>query len=159
MSTLIVFSSKYGYTESCVNILSKEIKDEVTVINLKNTQNINLSKYNKIIIGGPIYMGKIQKEVKEFCLNNLEELKNKKIGLFICEMQKEKIINNQILENFPPELINIALITSHFGGELYYDKMNFFDKIIAKLFEKYLSNKSYILKDNIIHFAKAMNSV
>ena len=159
MSTLIVFSSKYGYTESCVNILSKEIKDEVTVINLKNTQNINLSKYNKIIIGGPIYMGKIQKEVKEFCLNNLEELKNKKIGLFICGMQKEKIINNQILENFPPELINIALITSHFGGDLYYDKMNFFDKIIAKLFEKSYSNKSYILNDNIIYFAEAMNSV
>ena len=63
MSTLIVYASKYGCTEKCVKLMSKKLNDKVDLINLKNINDIDLSKYDKVIIGGSIYIGRIQKEV------------------------------------------------------------------------------------------------
>lgn len=159
MNTLIVFASKYGCTEKCTELLSKELKDNSDIINLKNSKDIDISKYDKVIIGGSIYIGKIQKEVTEFCSKNLEKLKEKKIGLFICGMQEGDLINTEIVQNFPQELIEMAVVKKHFGGEFNFDKMNFFEKLIVKVISKTSSNKSNILNDNIHSFAKTINSI
>ena len=159
MNTLIVFSSKHGCTEKCADFLAKELKDKPDIVNLKNYKDVNLSLYHKVIIGGSIYMGKVQKEVSEFCLKNLEELKEKNIGLFICGMQEGDSINTEINQNFPKELIEMATVIKHFGGEFNFSKMNFFEKLIVKIIAKTSSNKSNILNDNINSFAKTMNSI
>ena len=104
-------------------------------------------------------MGKIQKEVSEFCSKNLEELKEKNIGLFICGMQEGDSINTEINQNFPKELIEMATVIKYFGGEFNFSKMNFFEKLIVKIIAKTSSNKSNILNDNINSFAKTMNSI
>lgn len=159
LKTLIVYSSKYGCTEKCADFLSKELKDKPDIINLKNCKDINLSLYNKVIIGGSIYMGKIQKEVSDFCSKNLEVLKEKQIGLFNL-MECGRWFNyTEINQNFPKELIEIATVIKHFGGEFDFSKMGFFEKLIVKIVAKASSNKSNILKDNITNFAKIMNSI
>ena len=91
MNTLLVYSSKYGCTEKCAKTLSKELKDKVDLINLKNAEDIDVLKYDNVIIGGSIYIGRIQKEVVEFCSKNLGILKEKRIGLFICGMQEGEV--------------------------------------------------------------------
>lgn len=159
MNTLIVFSTKHGCTEKCVKILYKELKDNVDLVNLNTSKDTNISKYDKVIIGGSIYIGRIQKEVREFCSKYLEELKEKKIGLFICGMQEGDSINTEINQNFPKELIEMATVIKHFGGEFDFSKMNFFEKLIVKIVAKTSSNKSNILNDNINSFAKTMNSI
>lgn len=160
MNTLIVFSSKYGCTEKCANLLSKELKDKVDVVNLKTKNDISISQYDKVIIGGSIYIGRIQKEVTTFCSKNLEKLKERKIGLFICAgMKEEDQINKKISEVFPSELIDIAVVKKHLGGEYIFDKMNFFERFIVKKIAKVSSNQSNILNDNIHKFAKTMNSI
>lgn len=95
MNTLIVYSSKYGCTEQCAKILSEELKGEADLINLKNVKDINISKYDTVIIGGSIYIGKIQKEVAGFCAKNLDILKEKKLDyLFVvCRKKKRSKVN------------------------------------------------------------------
>lgn len=159
MNALIAYSSKYGCTKKCVDLLHKELNGNVEIINLQISKNIDLSKYDKIIIGGSIYMGMIQKEVKEFCNNNLEILKEKQTGLFICGMQEGESITTEINENFPKELLEASLIKEHFGGEFTFSKMKFFEKMIVKMISKTSSDKSNILKDNINKFALKMNSI
>ncbi len=159
MNTLIVYASKYGCTEKCVELLSKELIGKVDMINLKKVRDIDISKYEKIIIGGSIYIGKIQKEVIEFCSKNLDKLKEKRIGLFICGMQEGETINTEISQNFNPELINIADAKEHFGGEFIFDKMNCLEKFIVKKVSKITSNKSNILENNIHKFAQVMNNI
>lgn len=157
MKTLIAYSGKYGCTKKCAELLKKELKDEVDIIDLKITKDIDINKYDKIIIGGSIYAGRIRKEVKNFCLKNLEKLKEKKIALFICSMQEGEAINNQILQNFPKDLLDISVITQSFGGEFIFSKMNFFERFIVKKISKVSTDKSNILIDNIIKFAKTIN--
>ncbi|MEW8957153.1 flavodoxin domain-containing protein, partial [Clostridium sp.] len=86
MKTLIVYASKHGCAEKCALRLSEKLKESTDIFNIKDKKNIDFDNYNKIIIGGSIYIGNIQKEVKRFCLDNIEILKNKKIGFYICSM-------------------------------------------------------------------------
>jgi menaquinone-dependent protoporphyrinogen oxidase len=159
MNTLIVYASKYGCTEKCSELLLKELIGKADIINLKKVSNIDISKYDKIIIGGSIYIGKIQKEVTEFCSKNLDKLKEKRIGLFICGLQEADMIKAEFDLNFNSELIEIAEAKECFGGEFIFEKMNFLEKLIVKKVSKVTSNKSNILNDNIYKLAQAMNAI
>ncbi len=156
MNTLIVYASKYGCTEKCARLIKEELNDQIDLINLKNVKDINLSNYDKVIIGGSIYIGKIQKEVTEFCSKHLDKLSDKRIGLFICGMVEGEAINTELNANFPPELLKIAEVKEYIGGEFLLDKMSFIDKMIVKKISKVTSNKSNILVDKIHEFAQLM---
>lgn len=159
MNTLVVYASKYGCAEKCAKMVANKLKDNVDLINLKDTKNVDFSKYDKVIIGGSIYIGKIQKEVTEFCSKYLDVLKNKSIGLFICGMQEDAAIEAEINTNFPQELLKIAQAKEHLGGEFIFEKMNFFEKMIVKKVSKITSNKSNVLEDNISKLVQLMNSI
>lgn len=159
MNTLIVYASKYGCTEKCVELLSKELTGNVDIVNLKKAKDINLSNYEKIIIGGSIYVGRIQKEVTQFCLNNLNLMKEKRIGLFICCMQEGDSLNTELEQNFNTELLKVAVAKESFGGEFNIDKMNFMEKFIVKKIANVTSNKSNILESNIHKLAQTMNAI
>ncbi|MDU3352327.1 MAG: flavodoxin domain-containing protein, partial [Clostridium sp.] len=60
MNTIIIYSSKYGCTKDCANILKNKLSDNVTIVDINNNNNnnkIELSKFDKIIIGSSIYVG------------------------------------------------------------------------------------------------------
>lgn len=168
METVIIYATKYGCTEKYAKSLSEQIKGKVELLNIKNNKEIDLTKYEKIIIGGSIYMGRIQKEVKELCVKNIDELKDKKLGFFICCMQKEEIAVKQLNESFPEELLINAIDKKIFTGELKISKMGFFDRLITKMvaksdnddFPKVDKDKdvSFINEEKVSVFAKAMNN-
>lgn len=149
MNTLIAYGTKYGCAEKCAMELSKELNHKVDLVNLKNRNKIDLSKYDNVIIGGSAYVGKIQKEVTDFINNNINELINKEIGLFICGMQEGEAMEKEIADNFPTELIKKAKSVKNFGGEFTIKKMNFMEKTIVKKIAKITSDKSDIHHDNI----------
>lgn len=159
MSILIAYSSKHGCSEKCAVILKEQLHGKVDLINLKEKNDLELNKYNKVILGGSIYVGKIQKEISEFCDKYLDDLKQKKIGLFICGMQDDETVQKQLNENFPKELLEIAEVKSYFGGEFIFNKLNFMEKLIVKKVVKIQSDKSNILEDNIFKFAEEINAI
>ena len=158
MNTLIAYGTKYGCAEKCAIELSKELNDKVDLVNLKDRNKIDLSKYDNVIIGGSAYIGKIQKEVTDFITNNINELMKKEIGLFVCGMQEGEAMEKEIADNFPAELIKKAKSVKNFGGEFAIKKMNFMEKTIVKKIAKITSDKSDIHHDNIKKLALELNN-
>ncbi|MBN4050974.1 MAG: flavodoxin [Alkaliphilus sp.] len=167
MNTIIIYATKYGSTEKCASILAKNLDGSVDIHNLKMNNDIDLSKYDKVIIGSSIYIGQIRKEVKEFCENNLNELKNKKTGFYICCMHEGAEALSQIDNNFPKELLSNAIAKEHFGGEFSFDKMNFIEKFTVKMVSKKDDKKkpidgkkniSNLSEGRIKKFAQLMNN-
>jgi menaquinone-dependent protoporphyrinogen oxidase len=161
MNILIVYDTKYGFTEKCSETLRNRLEGNVDSINLRNKDMTDLSKYEMIIIGGPIYGGRISKRVRLFCSNNKKVLANKRIGLFVsCSIAGDEAVKQ--LENaFPKELYNIAIAKECFGGEINIDKAKFFDKLIIKMVSKSDNNSMRndgILFDNIEKFANNLNN-
>jgi menaquinone-dependent protoporphyrinogen oxidase len=155
MNVLIVYASKYGCTEKCARLIAKELNNQADLIDLTKEKDFDISGYDNVIIGGPVYMGKIKKEVSVFCSDNLNELREKRIGLFICGMAEDKAAVAELNQNFPPELLEIAVAKEHLGGEFLLNKMNFMDKVIVKKVSKVTSDKSNIMEDKIHEFAQA----
>lgn len=158
MKTLIAYGTKYGCTAECANLLKNHLSGEIQLMNLKNGRPVNLEQYDRIIIGGSIYMGSIQKEVKEFCEGNLGLLKEKKIGLFICCMRDGEMVEEQLKNAFPQDIYGKAIAKESFGGEFIFKKMSFLDKLIVKKVSKVSSDTSNILNDNIKKFAEIISN-
>lgn len=159
MNTLIAYATKHGCTEKCASILSEKLTGEVELYNLKEIKNVDISKYDKVIIGGSIYIGKIQKEVSDFSLTRLNQLKEKKVGLFICGMREGKTAETELKDSFPTELYSMATARGVFGGEFIFKKMNFFERLIVKKVSKVEKDVSNISEENINEFAELMNNV
>jgi menaquinone-dependent protoporphyrinogen oxidase len=157
MKILIVYATKHGCTEKCVNKLKNRLTGEIELLNLKKSAKIDLNNYETVIIGGSIHAGQIQKSVKRFCLNYLNLLKEKKIGIFICCMEEGEKAADQFNRAFPEELIKQASATGIFGGEFNFEKMNFIERFIVRKIAKVDKSVSKIYEENITKFVSQIN--
>lgn len=167
MKTLIVYATKYGSTEKCAKKLTEKLTGEVDLCNLAVLVTNDLQHYDKVIIGGSIYAGRIQKQVTEFCAKNSQILKEKQLGLFICGMMINQA-ETELCNAFAPELYSKAVVKDFFGGELKFQKINFLEKFMVKMVSKMdktmptidtSSDFSMISEETIARFAQNMNNV
>ena len=154
--TLIAYATKHGSAEECAKSLGAKLDSSVDLCNLKEKKQIDLGVYDTIIVGGSIYAGRIQKEVKEFCTKNENELKAKKLGLFICGMSEGELAEKQVLSSFPQGLMDTALVKDSFGGKFDFTKLNFMEKMIVKKVAKIESDQSNISENKINDFAQIL---
>jgi menaquinone-dependent protoporphyrinogen oxidase len=159
MKTLIIFASKHGCTENCSHLLKDKLNGEVKIVDIKKVSIPEMTEFDNIIVGGSIYMGRIQKGINNFCLVNSSTLLNKKLGFFTCGMSENDIAEKQIKTSFPEELLTNAVAKAHFGGEFIFKKMNFFERFIVKKISKINKDISKISKENINKFAQLINNV
>jgi menaquinone-dependent protoporphyrinogen oxidase len=158
MKTLIIYASKHGCTEKCSNFLKDNLNGEVKIVNIKKDSLPEITAFDNIVVGGSIYMGRIQKEINNFCLKNINTLKNKKLGFFTCGMSENEIAEKQISSSFPEELLTNSVAKEYFGGEFIFRKMNFIERFIVKKISKTNKDISKISKENINKFAQLINN-
>lgn len=157
MNTLIVYRTNHGCVEKCANMLAQKLNGNAEIQNMKSMVDLDLSGYDRIIIGGSIYAGRIQKEISEFCTKNIDILKQKKIGLFICGMQNEAF-QAELNAAYPKELLDNSIAKDCFGGEFVFKSMNFMERMIVKMIAKTDKDVSNISEAAIDSFAKQMLS-
>jgi menaquinone-dependent protoporphyrinogen oxidase len=132
MKTAIIFRSKHGTTETVARTMAQKLStDEVTVIDLKKYPKPDVHDFGRIIVGGSIHAGAIQKQIKNFCHKHLHELQQKELGLFICCMDR-KLQEKEFEEAFPEVLKKHAKATGIMGGEFVFERMNFLERMIVK---------------------------
>lgn len=156
MSTLIVYTTRHGCTGKAVEILKNELESDVAAVNLKENKKPDLSSFDTVIVGGSIHAGRIQGKIKKFCIKNLNTLKQKRLGLFLCCMEEGEKAQAQFDNAFPAELREHASATGLFGGEFNFDMMNFLEKAIIKKIAGVTDSVSKMKEDSIRHFAAAI---
>jgi len=154
MKTLIAYMSTHGCTENVVVELKEKLSSEVTLVNLKKNPNPDLDEYHRVIIGGSIHAGHIQKRVKDFCERNLEVLQHKEVGLFICCMYEGQTAKDQLKNAFPERLHQYSKTEGIFGGEFNFTKMNFLEKMVVKNVAHVKESVSNVDHKSIEKFAK-----
>lgn len=154
MRTAIIYTTKHGCTDKCAHTLANELDNQVALINLETSTDVNLKSFNTIILGGSIHAGSINKKLKKFIDKNLDDLGSKKIGLFICCMEEGEKAHEQFQNAYPELLRNNAQAYGLFGGEFNFDNMNFFEKAIVKKVANVEQSISKINYSNIKDFAQ-----
>ncbi len=150
----IFYATKHGCTEKCALKLKAGLSGEIESFNIKKYPKTQIDKYDIILIGGSIHAGRIQKSIQKFCKNHLDILLKKKIGLFICCMEKGEKAEEQFKNAFPQKLQDHAKAKGSFGGAFDFDKMNFVEKTIIKKVAKIDQSISKISEESIQKFIK-----
>jgi menaquinone-dependent protoporphyrinogen oxidase len=132
MKTAIIYATSHGSTEKVAKQIQSELGEANTqLFNLKASKSIDLSPFEQVIIGGSIHAGQVQGKVKKFCKQNMVELLQKRIALYMCGMN-EPGFDSEFSNAFPELLRKHAYAKAIVGGEFLFDKMNFFEKLIVK---------------------------
>ncbi|WP_445487733.1 flavodoxin domain-containing protein [Niallia sp. 03133] len=154
MQSIIIYSTKHGTVEKAVNKLKQEMEGTVDSFHLKKEAIPSLEKYDVVILGGSIYMGKIQKEMSQYMKDHLELLLKKRVGLFLCAGQPN---TEELLKEwekaFPAELSKHALAKETFGYEFDFMKMNFFEKLIVRKVQGIKESRFALSQKKIAQFA------
>ena len=158
MKTLIAYSTTLGCTEQCASKLKEDLGEGVEMVRISSRRRYNLQKYSTIIVGGSIHEGMIQRSVYKFCESNLEILLHKQVGLFVCCMDPEADEKELIKRTFPKPLVEHALASGFFGGELNIKKMNLLQKIMTRKAAR-LQKEPDIDFQSILEFARTIHEL
>ena len=170
-STLIIYSSTDGHTETiCKRILNfLNNKNETKIMSLDDATKLDLSIFNKIIIGASIRYGKHSKKLYKFITSNKNVLDQKQGIFFSVNVVARKLEKNTPetnpyiqkflkISNWKPKKIGV------FAGRVDYPNYGFFDKYVIK-FIMFLTNgptdtsQSYEFTDwsKVDEFAKELS--
>jgi menaquinone-dependent protoporphyrinogen oxidase len=155
MKGIIIYTTKHGCTEKAVKLLQSKISEDLKTVNLEKEKAPDLSMFDTVIIGGSIYVGKTQKVLTNYMQQNLNALKNKRLGLFLCAgEQNTERMQQMLVSVFPEDLYKCALVREVFGGELYWNKLDFVTKLMLRIAVGIKEGYSRLSEAKINSFAK-----
>lgn len=133
MKTVVVYVSNHGAAGSVARKLGQLMQlSDSDVVDLRSDKNFNPEGYERIVIGGSIHAGRIQRRVKDFCNKYAPVLVQRKLGLYVCCMYTGEQALQQFELNFPEALRNHSSSNKIMGGTFNFEKMNWFEKMIVK---------------------------
>lgn len=157
MRTAIVYASKHGTTEKVAQKIQNQLGEEkAQLFNLKKDRNFDVSQFDRIIVGGSIHAGQIQKKVKQFLEIHNQNLLQRSLGLFLCCMHENEA-ENQFNTAFPEILRTHARSKKIMGGEFLFEKMNFVEKALVRKIAGVNESVSKIDESEIISMVEEMN--
>lgn len=159
MKTLIAYATTHGCTEKISEQLKDYLEGDVALVDLKENPNPPIKEFQRVIIGGSIHAGQIQKRVKEFGTTNLKDLQKKELGLFICCMEEGETAHKQLMEAYPEELHRSAKATAFFGGAFDFDRMNFLEKMVVKKVAHVKQSTSKVDFEAVRKFSRRMDRI
>ncbi|MGE4584557.1 MAG: flavodoxin domain-containing protein [Sphaerochaeta sp.] len=157
MKTLIVYATKYGTTEQCVEQLAKQLQGEVVLYNLKDRKVPDLASFDTLVVGGAIYAGKLNRKVQRFCKAQQVLLESKRLGLFTCNMAEGEESAKQIERNYPASCLQHALVSESFGGQFLFSRMGWITRKMIKAIAKTDQDTFNIHTEAISRFASVLN--
>ena len=138
-NVLIVYSSTDGHTKIICQRITNFLNEDnlVKLLPIEEAKNIDLSNFEKIIIGASIRYGNHSKELYKFVNLNKNILKQKKSAFFSVNVVARKPEKNTAetnpyinkflkISNWKPNIIRV------FAGKVDYPSYNFFDKYVIK---------------------------
>lgn len=155
MKTLIAYATSHGCTEQCAEKVRDGLDGEVETINLRRNTRTDPADFDRVIIGGSIHAGRIQGRIKRYCSKHEKTLLTKKLGLFLCCMEKEDRAREQFDANYPETLRNHAAAAGIFGGAFNLEKMNFVAKAIVRKVAGVTESVNEISEEAIDRFIEA----
>ena len=138
---IIIYSTTDGHTrEICSRLLKiiEKANNEVILISIEEENNIDLNKFDKIIIGASIRYGRHSPKVYNFINKNLQILDKKSNAFFSVNVVARKPGKNQpetnpYLKKFLSQISWKPKELAVFAGKIDYQKYSIFDRYMIRV--------------------------
>jgi menaquinone-dependent protoporphyrinogen oxidase len=136
LKVLILYETTHGATKVCAEKLAEALHGQADVFRARHFTG-DLSNYDCVIVGSPIYGSSAAKQITGFCSVNCEQLAKKSFAVFFsCLSEDRQEIDKYLRQNFPQKLVETAIAYESFGGAFYFSRLNFLDRFIDKILVK-----------------------
>jgi menaquinone-dependent protoporphyrinogen IX oxidase len=138
MKGLVIYKGRYGATKQYAMWIGQEL--QLPVASADRFPVSELPKFDYIIIGSSVYIGKL--EIKKWMKNNLGVLVNKKIFLFqvaatpVDEKEKRESYNKATI---PMEILRKSE-SFYFPGKMKIKKLSWWDRFMLKMGARMVKN-------------------
>lgn len=136
MKFSIVYATKYGATRLVAEAIARGCGDagiepqEIEVIDVRTASAVPDS--DTIVIGSPVYGGRIPAAITRFMESHLDALVERRIGLYLCCLYDGARAEQQLADNFPARLVAHSFGQYFVGGRVDYPRMRWLDRFIMK---------------------------
>ncbi len=138
---VIIYSTTDGHTREICSRLQKIIEQEnhqVTLIPIEDASEVELNKFNKIVIGASIRYGKHSKMIYEFISNNQKILDEKPNAFFSVNVvarkpDKNRPETNPYLKKFLSQISWKPKELAVFAGKIDYQKYTTVDRLMIRM--------------------------
>ena len=135
---LVAYASRKGSTAGIAQAIGKELVSAghtVDVIEMKTVTTVE--GYNAVIIGAPVYMGKVDTDISKFVAKNRDRLASIQVAAFavgIAPVAPQIEPVEKVLDDLTKAVSPIQLIAATvFAGKLDPDKMSFIERSMTSL--------------------------
>ncbi len=140
-NTLLVYATTDGHTRKISQRLQEVMEaggDAVTVLPIGEAQSIDLTGYEKIVIGASIRYGKHAREVTDFIARNLEQLRSRPSAFFSVNLvarkpEKDQPDTNPYVRRFLRKIPWKPVYVAVFAGRLDYPRYTPLDRWIIRM--------------------------
>lgn len=144
---LIAYASKTGVTQDAACAIAAQLGTATALYDCRSRiltdsdeaetkRTPVLSEYNAVILGTAMYMGAPLKELRQFCFTHLKELLFLPVAIFTCGVETAETDGQYLRSHLPEALMRHALLYRHLGGEVRLERMNAFERMAMREFEK-----------------------
>lgn len=157
MRVLIAYDTKYGTTKTIAQWVAEGIGVDCDI---KNVSEIESCDYDLIVVGSPIYTDEPLKSVSTFLKDKCDELKEKKVALFIVYdkllAQKREKYEEILKEHCPEAIVDFGV----FGGYFDVKQLTEYDRQTIEDFFSRLGKRYEILdsrnKSEVVAFGRRL---
>lgn len=160
METLILYATRYGSVRETAEMIAQGLSGGAALHDLKQADVPPLDAYGAVILGGSIYIGRIQKELTDFIRRNHKALLAKKLGLYICAgLPDAAAREKELMSVFPAALEEHAAARGVLGYRMDFGRMRAADRLIMRLVGAGPQSSCEFFMPEIDRFARAMDGM
>lgn len=147
MKTLILYSSKTGFTEKYAQWLQKDLGCDC--VEFSRRGEVSLAEYQAIAFGAGVYVGRIRKLA--WLKRQLPDIRGKRVAVFFTAAMAPDAadIRRVERENFQPEELRF-IRPFYLQGGLNYAAMSPTDKLLMAVFRKMLKTRASSPKEKVM---------
>jgi menaquinone-dependent protoporphyrinogen oxidase len=131
---VILYKTKHGSTRKIGKVINQYIGN-CLLMNLKDIDYPTLEKADVIIIGTPVYYGKLDSDIVQFIKNHQELLISKHYSLYVVGILQNEFMSF-VTSAFDYSILKDMKIIAGVGGALYYPELSISEKMILQVMNK-----------------------
>jgi menaquinone-dependent protoporphyrinogen oxidase len=132
VSVTVFYASRYGSTAEVARIIADRLTGNVDVVSLAGTESIDPESTDAIVIGTPVFAGRMPRVVRRFIDRNRHALTRLPVVLFVTCLYTGDRAAAQLADNVPGWLVAHATPAHYVGGRVRLDQLRWLDRVVLQ---------------------------
>lgn len=131
---VILYKTKHGGTRKVGKVISQYIGD-CLLMNIDDLDYATLEKADVIIVGTPVYYGKLDPDIVHFILDQQDLLVPRHYCLYVVGILQPEFMS-YVTQAFDYSILKDMKIIAGLGGALYYPELSITEKMVLQVMNK-----------------------